>query len=62
MTEKEMYDCLFTVWDNMTSDKDRNALNEMLRLLDDMTAYLRYDLQCDYLPLHCEIKEGTFTF
>ena len=54
MTEQEMINTLQSVWENMTWDKDRNAYQEMLILLDDMTYYLRYDLQCEYtynLPL-----------
>ena len=31
----------------MTWDKDKNAYTEMLMLLDSMTYYLRYDLQCE---------------
>ena len=30
MTEKEMLNCLLAVWENMTSDKDREAYKEML--------------------------------
>ena len=33
MTEKEMLNCLMTVWENMTEDKDTEAYKEMLLLL-----------------------------
>lgn len=62
MTEKEMLDCLQSVWENMTTDKDREAYSEMLLLLDNMRYYLWYDLQIDYkLPL-MEVPEGKFAF
>lgn len=62
MTEKEMLDCLQSVWENMTTEKDRDAYGEMLLLLDNMRYYLRYDLQIDYkLPL-MEVTEGKFAF
>lgn len=44
MTEKEMIDCLQSVWENMTLDKDRAAYAEMLVLLDNMIYFLHYDL------------------
>ena len=62
MTEKEMLDCLQSVWENMTEDKDRNAYEEMLLLLDEMRSFLRYDLQIEYLLPPLEIKAGEFTF
>lgn len=62
MTEKEMLNCLQSVWENMTSDKDRNAYKEMLLLLDDMRYYLQYDLQIEYEFPHTEVAAGDFTF
>ena len=62
MTEKEMLDCLQSVWENMTMDKDREAYKEMLALLDNMRYFLRYDLQIEYLLPPLEIKAGEFTF
>ena len=62
MTEKEMLNCLMTVWENMTSDKDREAYKEMLSLLDDMRYFLRYDLQIEYELPPIEVKAGAFTF
>ena len=47
MTEQEMINSLQSVWENMTWDKDKDAYKEMLMLLDSMTYYLRYDLQCE---------------
>ncbi len=35
---------------------------EMLLLLDDMRAFLRYDLQIEYRIPPIEIKAGEFTF
>ena len=62
MTQKEMLDCLLSVWENMTVDKDRETYKEMLMLLDNMCNYLRYDLQCDYTIPPQEIKAGEFIF
>ena len=62
MTEKEMLDCLLAVWENMTEDKDTEAYEEMLLLLDNMRYFLRYDLQIEYLLPPLEIKAGEFTF
>lgn len=62
MTEKEMLNCLLAVWENMTSDKDREAYKEMLSLLDDMRYFLRYDLQIEYELPPIEVKAGAFTF
>ena len=62
MTEKEMLNCLLAVWENMTVDKDRNAYSEMLLLLDEMQAFLRYDLQIEYHLPPIEIKSGAFDF
>ena len=62
MTEKEMLDCLLAVWENMTEDKDRNAYEEMLLLLDNMRYFLRYDLQIEYALPPIEVKAGEFTF
>ena len=62
MTEKEMLNCLLEVWENMTSDKDREAYKEMLSLLDDMRYFLRYDLQIEYELPPIEVKAGAFTF
>ena len=62
MTEKEMLNCLQSVWENMTVDKDRNAYKEMLLLLEDMRYYLRYDLQTEYEFPHTEAPTGDFTF
>ena len=62
MTEKEMFNCLLAVWENMTSDKDREAYKEMLSLLDDMRYFLRYDLQIEYELPPIEVKAGAFTF
>ena len=62
MTEKEMLDCLQSVWENMAMDKDREAYKEMLALLDNMRYFLRYDLQIEYLLPPLEIKAGEFTF
>ena len=62
MTEKEMLNCLMTVWENMTEDKDRNAYTEMLLLLDEMREFLRYDLQVEYHLPPIEIKSGAFDF
>lgn len=62
MTEKEMLNCLLAVWENMTSDKDREAYKEMLSLLDDMRYFLRYDLQIEYELPPMEVKAGAFTF
>ena len=62
MTEKEMLDCLQSVWENMTTDKEREAYSEMLLLLDNMRYYLRYDLQIDYKLTLMEVPEGKFAF
>ena len=62
MTEKEMLDCLLAVWENMTEDKDRNAYEEMLLLLDNMRYFLRNDLRCEYTLTNHEIKAGAFDF
>ena len=62
MTEQEMINCLLSVWDNMTVDKDREAYKEMLMLLDNMSYFLRYDLQCDYTLPPLEVKVGAFDF
>lgn len=62
MTEKEMLNCLLTVWENMTEDKDREAYKEMLALLDNMRYFLHYDLQIEYLLPPLEVKAGEFTF
>ena len=62
MTEKEMLAFLQYVWDNMTSDKDRQAYGEMLVLLDNMVYYLRHDLQCEYPPSEFEVPKGDFDF
>ena len=62
MTEKDMLNCLLTVWENMTEDKDREAYKEMLALLDNMRYFLRYDLQIEYLLPPLEVKAGAFTF
>ena len=62
MTEQEMLNCLHSVWENMTENKDRNAYKEMLLLLDNMRYYLRYDLQCDYTLPPMEVKPGKFDF
>ena len=62
MTEKEMLNCLLAIWENMTSDKDREAYKEMLSLLDDMRYFLRYDLQIEYELPPMEVKAGAFTF
>ena len=61
MTQKEMLDCLLSVWENMTADKDTEAYKEILMLLDNMCYFLRYDLQCDYISQQ-EIKAGEFIF
>ena len=50
MTEKEMIDCLQSVWENMTTDKNAHDYQEMLVLLDEMRYLLRYDYQIDYPP------------
>jgi len=62
MTEKEMYDCLLSVWHSMTSDKDRESYKKMLSLLDNMVYHLRYDLQCDYTSPSSKLPTSTFTF
>ena len=62
MTEKEMYDALNTVWQNMTMDKDREAYGKILTLLDDMMFYLRYDLEIDYHTRMLDVKTGEFIF
>ena len=62
MTEQEMLDCLQCVWENMTSDKDRQAYRKILLLLDNMAYYLRYDLQCEYTLPKPETKRGKFDF
>ena len=62
MTEKEMLNCLMTVWENMTEDKDTEAYKEMLLLLDNMRYFLRYDLQIEYELPPIEVKAGAFTF
>lgn len=56
-----MLDCLLSVWENMTADKDTEAYKEILMLLDNMCYFLRYDLQCDYISQQ-EIKAGEFIF
>ena len=66
MNELEMLDCLQAVWENMTYDKDREAYGEMLVLLDNMSYFLRNDMQCTY-PLHSlesvlKCKEEDFIF
>ena len=50
MTEKEMIDCLQSVWENMTTDKNVDDYQKMLVLLEEMTYLLRYDYQIDYPP------------
>ena len=62
MTEEEMINCLLSVWDNMTLDKDRKAYSEMLVLLDNMRYFLRHDLQIEYELPPLEVKAGAFTF
>ena len=62
MTEKEMLNCLMTVWENMTEDKDAEAYKEMLLLLDNMRYFLRYDLQIEYALPPMEVKSGAFDF
>lgn len=62
MNEAEMLSALQTVWKNMTIDKDRDAYEDMLILLDNMVYFLRYDLQCAYNYKHGKIKEGKFFF
>ena len=62
MNEKEMYNCLLSVWENMTQDKDREAYREMLALLDNMRYFLRHDLQIEYELPPLEVEAGTFTF
>lgn len=62
MTEKEMLDCLLAVWKNMSRVKDMEAYEEMLILLDEISYYLRHDLQCDYMPPRLEVREGEFSF
>lgn len=63
MTEQEMINCLLSVWDNMTVDKDRDAYKEMLMLLDNMSYFLRYDLQCDYtLPPLAAVSTEAYDF
>lgn len=61
MTEKEMLYALQSVWENMTMDKDKAAYEKMLVLLDNMTYFLRYDLQCDF-PKAAAIGKGQFDF
>lgn len=62
MTEKEMLDCLQSVWENMTMDKDREAYSKMLVLLDNMKYFLYYDLQIEYPLPQLEVPEGEFSF
>ena len=63
MTEKEMIDCLQSVWENMTTDKNVHDYQEMLVLLDEMRYLLRYDYQIDYPPPEVEeSKGGKFVF
>ena len=62
MTEKEMLDCLQRVWENMTTDKDRQAYSDILLLLDNMIYYLRFDLQIEYELPSIEITKGEFVF
>ena len=58
MTEKEMLNCLMTVWENMTEDKDTEACKEMLLLLDNMRYFLRYELQIEYaLPIALNLSQ-----
>jgi hypothetical protein len=61
MTENEMLHALQGVWENMTMDKDRAAYGEMLVLLDNMTYFLRHDLQCEY-PKSETVRAGAFDF
>ena len=61
MTEKEMLHTLQEVWKNMTMDKDRAAYSEMLVLLDNMSYFLRQDLQCSY-PTAAAVGAGYFDF
>lgn len=62
MTEEEMINCLLSVWDNMTLDKDRKAYSEMLLLLDNMRCFLYEDLLIEYPTPQFEAKAGTFDF
>ena len=62
MNEAEMLGALQNVWKNMTIDKDRDAYEDMLILLDNMVYFLRYDLQCAYPYKRGKIKEGEFFF
>ena len=66
MNEKQMLDCLQTVWENMTYDKDREAYGEMLVLLDNMSYFLRNDMQCTYPPSltrkRIEVQRGRLYF
>ena len=64
MTEKEMLNNLQSVWENMTTDQDRNIYAEMLPLLENMLYFLRYDLQINpsYSPMDIQIKKGAFIF
>ena len=62
MTDKEILDTLQSVWENLTWDRDIQTYRDMLVLLDDMTYFLRSDLQIEYeLPLP-KIQAGEFYF
>jgi len=61
MREEEMLHTLQEVWENMTMDKDRAAYGEMLVLLDNMSYFLRHDLQCSY-PKAAAVGAGDFDF
>ena len=62
MTDKEMLDCLQSVWENLAWDRDIQTYRDMLLLLDDMTYFLRSDLQIEYELPEIEIQKGVFEF
>ena len=62
MTDKEMLDCLQSVWENLTWDRNIQTYRDMLVLLDNMTYFLRSDLQIEYELPEIEIQKGAFEF
>ncbi len=62
MNETEMLDCLQAVWENMTMDKNREAYQKILILLENMAYYLSHDLGIEYSPETPSVGAGEFDF
>ena len=62
MNDRELLDTLQSVWENLTWDRDIQTYRNMLVLLDDMTYFLRSDLQIEYELPEIEIQKGAFEF